>query len=247
MFRVLRDALAFPWKHPVAVLRIAAIPVLVLVASSLALEMTQLGDSEFAGWSLFFVELIASAWLAIGIHRLVLLGSRDGGWRFDAQGRKRAAVFTAFLLATWLLFGGLGDLLYQFGIVWLWESLPLQVAWWERMGVYAGVLTVVSIAVAWFFSRICLLFPAVAVDERAGLVTAWRLSRGNVWRLAVITSMMPVVLLIIVELGTGRDDTLGYMLLAILQPIVLIAEVAAVSLSYAFLTAPAPLPTDPPA
>ena len=239
--------MAFPWKHSSAVLRIAALPVLVLIACSLAPEVTPLGESELAGWSLFFVEIIASAWLAIGVHRLILLGSREGEWRFDARGRKRGAVFTAFLLVTSLLFGGLGDLLYQFGLVWFFETLPLRVAWWERMGIYFGVLVLASIGAAWLFARICLLFPAIAVDGNSSLAEAWRLSRGNAWRLAVITSLMPIVLLIGVELFTGADDSLGYTLFAILQSLVLIAEVAAVSFSYAAITAPALPPTDPPA
>jgi hypothetical protein len=246
--RVLWEALAFPWNHRLRVLQIAGVPWLVLAACLLAFDVTSVGESELAAWSLYFLECLATAWLAVGMHRLVLLGPDAAGGHLDAQGLKRDGKFAGLLLATWLLFTLSGELLYKLGSEWLWPPLPLRVSAGERIAIYFGVLAVVTVGMGWLFARICLLFPALAVDQKFDLPAAWRLSRGSVFRLLVITSLSPILLTILgLFVTTHYAIPAGFASIAVLHPTVLIVEVAALSLSYAHLTAPAPPPTDPPA
>jgi hypothetical protein len=246
--RVLWNALAFAWNHRLRVLRIAGVPWLVLAASLLAFDLTSADESDYAVWSLYFLQCLATAWLAIGMHRLVLLGSGDVGSHLDAQGLKRGGKFFGLLLATWLLFLASGELLYKLGNVFLWPSFGLRVSVWERLSIYIAVLVVFCVGMSWLFARICLLFPALAVDREFDLGAAWRLSRGNAIRLAVITSLFPILLTILELFVTTHYATrAGFASIAVLHPTALILEVAALSLSYAHLTAPAPPPTDPPA
>jgi hypothetical protein len=119
---------------------------------------------------------------------------------------------------------------------------------WERLSIYMSVLIVFAVGISWLFATFCLLFPALAVDQKFDLAAAWRRSRGNVFRLVVITSLFPILLTILsLTVSTHYAAPAGFASIAILHPTILIVEVAALSLSYAHLTAPAPLPTDPPA
>jgi hypothetical protein len=248
MGRVLWNALAFPWNHRLRVLQIAGVPWLVLAACLLAFDLTRVDESDIAVWSLYFLQCLASAWLAIGVHRLVLLGSGNIGSHLDAQGLKRGGKFFGLLLAFWLLGTASAELLYELGNEWLLSPPALRVSFWERLSIYLGVLVMISIGMSWLFAKICLLFPALAVDQKFDLAAAWRLSRGNVIRLAVITSLFPILLTTLSLFVSAQYATpAGFASIAVLHPTVLIVEVAALSLSYAHLTAPARPPTDLPA
>jgi hypothetical protein len=97
--RVLWNALTFPWNHRLRVLQIAGLPWLLLAATLLAFDVTHVDEFAIAAWSLYLLQCLAAAWLAIGMHRLVLLGSRVAGSHFDAQGLKRGGKFAGSLLA----------------------------------------------------------------------------------------------------------------------------------------------------
>jgi hypothetical protein len=99
-----------------------------------------------------------------------------------------------------------------------------------RLGwaVYAGRALALCI-----FSRLFLVFPATAVDRRVNLKWAWRLSKNNGWRLAIVVAVLPWVLSSLVWLLYREDATVFEdVFIAFLGSAIIVFEVAALSLSY---------------
>jgi hypothetical protein len=90
-----------------------------------------------------------------------------------------------------------------------------------------------KVAYWFFFARLCLLFPAIAVDEEANLAQAWDRSRGNGWRLFVVICVLPLcVSQAIGYLYRDAATLIEYLLLTALGTVLIAVEVAALSLSY---------------
>ena len=107
-----------------------------------------------------------------------------------------------------------------------------------RLGwsVYAGQLLALCIV-----SRLFLVFPATAVDRRVNLKWAWRLSKNNGWRLAIIVAGLPWVLSNLVWLLYRENETVFEdVIITFMGSAIIVFEVAALSLSYRELIKEAP-------
>ena len=78
-----------------------------------------------------------------------------------------------------------------------------------------------------------MIFPATAIDERPDIKWSWDISQGNGWRLVIIVGILPLATGLILYLLERTDSTLiEDLVLSLIYFIVLIIEIAAVSLSY---------------
>jgi hypothetical protein len=95
------------------------------------------------------------------------------------------------------------------------------------------VVLVAKIPALYLFARLCLVFPATAVDRRVNLKWAWRLTENNGWRLVLIVAVLPWIISQVVSVlyrsGASAIETVA---LSFLGTVLFAVEVAALSLSY---------------
>jgi hypothetical protein len=247
--QVLWGAFALPWQHRGAVARATGLPLLAVIAVTLAWEAADLNDSGAARWTLYFLYWLAVCWLATTVHRLVLLQGDDARNRMDASGLRRLGMFAGTALGMWLLFAVL--IIFMMSVMLIpfsryvpaGESPPPT----RMPGFWPWINTLAMVLAAWVVGRVSLMLPAIAVDRRMDPIAAWVASRGNGWKLAIVIAVLPWAL---GKIGTllYRDgaSTVEFALLLVLTTLFIIVEIVALSLSYWELTAPAPPPTPPP-
>lgn len=124
-----------------------------------------------------FVSLISASAAAISWHRYILLNERaKGALAVDPK------VFLKYLLRGILVFGS-----YIAAIIAVIALMPRLLgpsANFVLMNAANLAFAVAVIGAMLTIARVCLVFPAAAIEEnRMTFTTAWRLTRGNSWRL----------------------------------------------------------------
>ena len=256
MRQVIWGAFSLPWRHRREVFRATAIPLLAVIACTLVSDASDLNGSRVAALLLIALYGIATSWLAIAVHRLVLLDAPDASVRFDIPGLRRLAIFFGIVVSLWVLYQGL-TLLTSSGILNIFSppryipagAEPGKVP--ERMNLPVSFEWIVNVGRAlsyWIVARVTLMLPAIAIDRKADLIAAWSASRRNGWRLAIIVGALPWCLQQLTNLLYRDGATLvEFGILVVLATIFVVIEVVALSLSYWELTSPALPPTHPPA
>lgn len=189
---------------------VVALGVAIAVTVALAFAARLLG--MVVGAIAIFCVMFGSIFgFSVAWHRAILVGEpprfmprfRGREWRFLGYSLLVALIYFGAMIGGGLLFLGLG-----FGLAA--ASGPL--------GIAAAVLYLVGVVVLWFyFVRLSLVLPAVAVDEETDLLgRAWRRGKGNGTRLlaGTFTCALPVwivetVFQLMVEPGFGRMERLG--------------------------------------
>jgi len=89
----------------------------------------------------------------------------------------------------------------------------------------------------YLFARLCLIFPATAVDRKVDVKWAWRQTANNGWRLVLLVGVLPWVISRAVGLlYCGNASVAEIIGLTFLSCALFAVEVAAISLSYRELT-----------
>lgn len=249
LWSVLSRAFVLPWEQGARLLRVVILP-FVLVAALLSARALALlpATSLFDGvWQL--ANSLCMAWLAVGIHRHVLIEARDITAGSEAAALRRVVLYAIVITILWALFMALSTVLSSAHdkvlIGEAEESMrPLDLLLEKIRG---GLLAtfVAAIVIALFAARFCLVLPAISID--ASVSSALQAARGNTLRLAVVFAVLPVALGLVGGLVDTENSPVGAVLACVLSAIFLVIEVAALSLSWRELTSPAPLPTGQPA
>jgi len=251
--RVLQGAFQLPWRYRRDVLRTAGIPILASIAWKLFWGYASIEGNSAAGWAFMLVYIVLSSWLALTIHRMVLLEEPGSPLRLDASATGRLGRFVLTVIAIWVVYHGARLLLLSGAVASLGaqyvpaggtrRELPLSV---DNIDHIVSALAFLVIA------RFILLFPQIAVGRPFDIGEVWKYSRGNTWRLAVVVGLLPWLLERAAWL-LYRDNAgdIEWSLIQVLTTFTLLIEVVAVSLSHRELSTeiapPAPPPTDPPA
>jgi hypothetical protein len=252
LLRVIWGALSLSWLNRGDVIRLAGVPLLAVIGTSLAMRMAEMQASQALYWTWGIGYALASTWLALTTHRMVLVDSPGSAMSLHAGALRRFGKFLLAVIILWALYTAM-----HLGFILV--TLNLLVGGYKSAGSPTRELPVPFEAVRGFavwlpflvIGRLSLWLPMLATDRAFSAPDAWRESTGNSWRLAVIVGGLP-------WLGSGltyllyRDGATNFELglLTVLGSLFLVVEVVALSLAYRELTAVAPLappPTDPPA
>jgi hypothetical protein len=88
----------------------------------------------------------------------------------------------------------------------------------------------------YIFSRLSVLFPATAINQRNSIQWAWSITKGNGWKLFVLLGLLPllsrIILRMIPETSIHADAVLYFISL-----IFAVIELALISHTYKFLAA----------
>jgi len=246
--RILFGAFALSWRHRGELARATGLPILAVIACTLAQNLAGLSVNRPAQWTLYFTYSIAVSWLAISVHRLVLIEDGAGREQFSSTALKRLGRFVGTVIGLWLAYLSL-----MFFIV---NATLLPFARYVSTGESPGPLipnfgwfmTGAMILAMWPIARLSLLFPALAADQSFDPIAAWKATRGNGWKLAIVVGALPWALRSIAD-SMYRDEAtwVEFGALLVLTAVFTVIQVVALSLSYWELTRPEPPPTPPPA
>ena len=210
-------------------------------------------DGAVRGFT-YALYLLAICWLAVRTHRLVLLGQDEAKPPTFAQARNSISRYLGSIVVGWL-----GYVLAVLALMTIAANVFL--ARYVPAGTPAAVtppdpdtqrlldllIFGVSLPVLYYVARLMLVLHGIALGEKFDLGVAWRRSRGNGWRLAAATLLLPRLFDYALDLlGDFATHIAVIGVVVVLTAIVASLEVIALSLSYRELAAkPAPPPTDP--
>lgn len=178
----------------------------------------------------------------------MLLDAPDTSKTLGSQGLKRLGLFTIaliglYVLCTILVLAMVSGILLLFS-----RYVPAGEGPQAPDMPFQWFVNVSLVIAMWVIGRFSLMLPAIAVDRTANPFVAWRLSRGNNWKLLIIVGVLPYTLKWIVALLSRDGGTMWeYGVLLVLTAVFTVIQVVALSLSYWELTQPEPPPTPPPA
>jgi hypothetical protein len=240
--KILWGMFAFPMLYPRAFLVAGGPPLAGIMAASIAWAVLPIESvTSKTGMALMLVNWVLFPWLAVRIHRLVLLGDhRDGA----APRLRSVASYFAATIAGGLVFSIFLALL-------LMRYVPTNNGSPDVDAVVKlpmWISTALQLAPLYLLARLVLVLPGIALGHDWRLRDAWRLSRGNGWRLFVAVMLLPWGFSLLVDLaGQAMDSRIIDGGFAMIEALLSACGVIALSLAYRELEEPAPPPTDPPA
>ncbi|MBC8026894.1 MAG: hypothetical protein H7Y89_12945 [Steroidobacteraceae bacterium] len=251
--QILLGAFVLPWRNRVAVMRATSLPLLFLVAAQLWWHASSYGESEAVVWVAWATFVLFVAWIAITVHRLVLANGWMPRSAFAELGFRRFAFFVGALVFLWALYqavtlvvmGLLLNVVYPPRFVPAGEVAPAD----PMDAMHLAVLGFIAAILAyWLIGRISLILPAIAIDLKPSVASAWRSARGNAWKIAIVVGALPWVLeQLTFALWRENATAIEIASLGGLTGVCVIIQVVALSLCYFELTrASAPPPTHPP-
>lgn len=243
-------AFALPWQHRAEVARATGLPMLAVIGATLIGGAAGFGQSAAVQWTLYFLYIVALAWLAISVHRMVLL---DGAKSLASPGSaalRRLARFVGAMIALWLFYAALNLAMMSITMLPFSHYVPAGTTppTDHLSTAFPYINRVVNVLALWPVVRFSLLFPALAVDHGFVPRASWQATRGNGWRLVIVIGVLPWALNRLV-VAMHRDDSgwVEFGVMLVIGTLLAIIQVVALSLSYWELTQPEPPPTPPPA
>jgi len=237
---ILAEAFALPGQQRARLWRGIGVPFALVIGAALVMALSGLHGHPRARLALAVLGFCCIAAMAVVIHRLVLLPPAQSPANAAGRGLQRLAKAAIAMLILWAMFAALsaGVALSLFSLL-VTIKLPLPPPWLQAMGAAAAV---------WVVARLYLVVPGLVLDQPNVLSTAWRISRGNGWRLAALTAVIPWLLVLYVQLMWPRGvNRVIFVLVVAMSVMLTIFVLFATSASYRELMSRAPPPTSPPA
>jgi hypothetical protein len=242
--KVVLGAFLVPWWKRRAFARALAIPLALLVTLTISWYYATDTLPDFAKWLLYLLYGVLFTLFAVRCHRLVLLDSEPLLTELKPQWSRRESRFFAQMIVVWLIFVAMWwVLLFAVSTVAVnaWEGARGEPSGWIRWIIFLS-----KIPALYVFSRLCLIFPATAIDRKPDLKWSWQLTRGNGWRLVLVVAVLPWLISQLVNLlYRGEATVLETIVLTILGTALFAVEIAALSISYRELTKEAETPASP--
>jgi len=230
--KVALGAFLIPWWNRRAFVRGLALPLVLLVALTLSWYYASAHVPVLANWGLYLVYGALFAVFAVRCHRLVLLDPKAVASRIAPRWTRRETRFFFWIVALWLIFAAitvaLTTLMLNTWLQWVGKPDSALFNWTVSLG---------KLPAFYLFGRLCLVFPATAVDRNVDLRWAWKLSVNNGWRLVLLVAVLPWLISHALGLLYRANASLGEII--VLQSVAwafFAVEVAAISLSYRELT-----------
>jgi len=233
----LRGAVLVPWGRRGAFARALAFPAAAIVVVQVAFWHFSVEESTWATWLAWGVRSALWILFAVICHRLVLLDAREPDSAVVPPWTWRETRFLGWFIATcalaiavaWVSTLVLGTV-FGNAIRWLTGS---ETMFFFAMSQYVGM-----VLAAYAFARIAFVFPATAIDARAGLQASWRQTRGNGLRMMVIVGALPwIVRYATWSLYSDEPGLPEVVFVLAVGTVLLVIEVAALSLAYRQLAA----------
>ena len=228
VLKIVIGSLVLPWYQRARFSSALATPTLLLV-SFWALNVAFKDESNvLLSWLVLPLYLVVFSIFAVTCHRLILLPQENPTFRITFA--KREFKFLAWVVLIFLTF-----YLSIMSALMIFSYIPLRIK--GDIDFTKNVLFVMeSIArvfAIYIFARLCLVFPAAAIDEDRGFYWSWVNTRHNGWRMAVIVGLYPWLISLVIWLLSRTEATLLEKLITgLLYYLGMAVEVFALSLTY---------------
>lgn len=223
---ILAAAFIVPWNNKERFIQALAITFTVLVVIDY-MSVFYTDDSLLFSIAYIVINLFVYVGFAVTCHRIVILGNESvpvSGivfWskrelRFFMHGMKFVIIILIIvsLIATPLVNTGLPE-----------KSL-------------IALMVVVLSPIIYVLSRVVLLFPATAVDKYYDLKWSYELTEGNGIRMTIIVALIPAIMMVLSNLVYSVIDERNIIAIVFIAIgyVVMVFEIAALSLSYDYLS-----------
>jgi hypothetical protein len=232
VIRIIRDAFQFVWDRRTRLLYALAVPVALLLVVDHAFTLANNNPLKFVQ---AFFQMAIYILFAITCHRVALIGDEgvpNYGLRTWTRRESRYLGWSVIIFVVWMLFSFVINSFYVSMIV----SKVEAGASAETYQSYKYWLIPFYIPILYILSRLSVLCPAIALDQKVDAQWVWRLTAHNGWRLTVVVSLLPWVLYFVLNLLLRENATfVESIILQLLGFILLAVEVVALSFSYQYL------------
>jgi hypothetical protein len=231
--KVIAGAFLVPWWHRKAFARALTTPLALIVLHVVVWYYYALPIIPGYAWLVYAVYGLFFTIFAVTCHRLVLLDAESVARRWQPTWSMRETRFFLWIVVLWV--GGLAAIMVVIAIaanIWTWIAGTRPDAEWTEWVVFA-----LKIPALYIFARLCVLFPAMALDRKPNLRWAWDLTQKNGWRLMVVVAGLPVAFKYLVGFLYRDDATrVEWLVLTVVAGALVTVEIAAISLAYRELT-----------
>ena len=250
LWSVLLRAFALPWERNARLLQAVILPLVIVIALSIVHILVLYPVTHLIGWLWQLAYSLSVAWVAVSIHRHVLIDAPRTNPEAPVAIARRIVLYAIALAILWMLFIGLFGIFCRVFEAALMgsadDSMARVDAITEHLRVTLLAAGAAAIVTSVFAGRLCLLLPAISIGENAS--AAVLAARGNTLRLTVVFAVLPLALSLLGEL-LYQDSSTKYelVLFCVFGALFLVIEITALSLAYRELISRAPPPTHPPA
>lgn len=221
---VIKETLSVVWDK-----RLGLFQALILVSMALVgLEYLWATEPGYFS-SMFYIipYVILFTLFAVTCHRIVLLGNTEVPKYGILSWSKRETRFLGWTIVGYLFFTLITMFVGVFVIPIITPNSSTELTY------------VISLAIlvpgGYVLSRLSILFPATAVDERPNLKWAWNITSGNGWKLFLIVALLPQLVSAIYIFVDWPVHLIIQFAIGLLTYALVAIEIAALSVSYRFL------------
>lgn len=192
------------------------------------------------GWLSFLIQMLPYILFAITCHRLALIGDDSVPTYGLLTWTQRETRYLGWLIVVTLICMLLSYVINSIFVSQMVNDLEsgaspesLQSSWRYTYLAYIPIL--------YIFSRLSVLYPAIALDQGINARWAWQATARNGWRLTLIVGVLPWVLYYLVHLFLRDNATfVEYGVVKIIGFFLLAVEVVALSFAYKHLASTEP-------
>jgi len=231
--KVVYGAFFVPWTHRKAFARALVVPLAALATLALCSYYLSGHVPTSVHWLLYAIYWLVFMLFAVTCHRLVLLDTAQISQQWLPHWSKRQTRFLVWFVAVW----GFCFFLAAWPVMTVLANLMLHVPGpWRDLALEDSAqwaFQVSHVASFYLMARLCVIFPATALDQDVNLRWAWKLTRKNGWRLVLVVGALPWILSHMVDfVYRGDATTLEAIALTFLGTALFAVEISAVSLAY---------------
>jgi len=175
---------------------------------------------------------------AVTCHRLVLLPKADKDQAFQFSAYWRLIRFLLWVIGLSIL-EGLVSFPFSAAMAWFIDTYLLdEMAKGsgtvdERFGSLSYLFTLSTLPAIYLIARVSVVFPSIAVDRPLSIGSAWSLTKGNGWKMAVIVFLFPWLLFKLIEfLPTTGLGEWAWLATIPFVALVFVVQISALSMSY---------------
>jgi len=184
VIRILAGSILISWREKGRFSSALALPTLLLVMVWALHTVFQEEIRGISPWLPMPFYLIAFSIFAVTCHRLILMEHEKSPFRISLYTREIR--FVSWLILVYGLYFLVLMVITGFAI-----NLPGGTYLVDITDKVYSPTQLLYIPAMYIFARLSLVFPATAIDEKAGLGWSWVNTRRNGWRLVVIVGMYP--------------------------------------------------------
>ena len=216
IIKILKNTFLLPWNNRLLYSKTLVIPIMLLI-SVLIIWMVVSTNNTGLNFLFYFLDVLASGYLTIVIHKLVLA---------ENKGTKsiiflKSGIFSRFIVTMVIV--------TVIAIITVWSTVSILINFVD----FEPNSHLFPVLFMYIFARFCLVFPAIALGFKPRLIWSWRETKENQFRIFFIVAIFPWIMSLILEQFYWINTTIiVYVITNMLSYICVALGIIAISLTY---------------